>query len=850
MKTEMNIVNLFHSAHAAIEESDLVYLKDLVGKDGFPTKQEFNYLISETGVDEHKVFYNPKNIIERFLIWDGFNYIGIMNFERHVLNFTHVVEHYKQKQDFFKSKLKNEDYNAIFQRTDKKILIPMFIKEYKSIPDKQKYDVFKDLYIRSEYGFGQLPSIIIKDLVSKRELSEEWHERMNAFSDEIESKKNYDGTITVYRGEGKQSTPETTALSWTLDKQKAEFFANRFSGHGRILKKNIKPDKVIDFLQDRGESEILIIPDTFSGGGVIPVGVFFLGAPASGKGYIKNLLSKKDGKLGNVLSSKNTINLTVDVLRAQIQSMTATEQLLLFHDAFYIIKEISLESDVYSDWFNDISRLWIKIANISPRLKIETTNDLLVINNFVHEKAEAELRKENAELVIRNLDSYEDYKRVIRGFQFILMKKAILEGVDVIFDETGGEPEKILPIIAKLKKSKYETEVFIIQADNVATNILNSCYRIVTGHDGGRDSSGSIVENWNNIKKRIGEYEDAANNIKRIKRENLDRAEKGAIIDNLTEIVGGNPKEIYQRIGKNLDDEQKIVFDALLFYNAVSEKINLPHESRKIILSLTSISSAPEARKILDCASRGSLKNNYKFPNGGISDRMLDDVRKTIPLIDKPINVYFDLDGVLINFDNGIADLVDSYVKDKIKLKLLTTDDYNLLIDLSIKIKKEGVEYIDLSYRPIKELMRRLIANNDDWWSSLDWMPYGKEAWQKAKKYNPIILSSPLRKTNSLVGKMEWIKKNLGKHVVFLLEDNKEELASKYSVLVDNNRETINKFIRNGGRGIFYDGYTNPNAMLEELSGWYNNKSGDKNEKKYWDVGGFVKCHHCGNSEK
>ena len=65
--------------------------------------------------------------------------------------------------------------------------------------------------------------------------------------------------LTIYRGYVKNPA----GLSWTLDKDKAQWFAKRFSsrfGEGRITSKQITKDKVFAYLSRRSEEEIIIKP--------------------------------------------------------------------------------------------------------------------------------------------------------------------------------------------------------------------------------------------------------------------------------------------------------------------------------------------------------------------------------------------------------------------------------------------------------------------------------------------------------------------------------------------------------------------------------------------------------------
>ena len=70
-------------------------------------------------------------------------------------------------------------------------------------------------------------------------------------------------TLTIYRGETKQSTPYKQALSWTLDKEKARFFATRFdSDEPTIYKAKVKTVNVIAYDNDREEEEVLVHSDS------------------------------------------------------------------------------------------------------------------------------------------------------------------------------------------------------------------------------------------------------------------------------------------------------------------------------------------------------------------------------------------------------------------------------------------------------------------------------------------------------------------------------------------------------------------------------------------------------------
>ena len=61
--------------------------------------------------------------------------------------------------------------------------------------------------------------------------------------------------VTIYRG--CQAGINENGLSWSLNKKKAEFFANRFGKEGIILERKIPKSNIIAFLNGRGESEVI-----------------------------------------------------------------------------------------------------------------------------------------------------------------------------------------------------------------------------------------------------------------------------------------------------------------------------------------------------------------------------------------------------------------------------------------------------------------------------------------------------------------------------------------------------------------------------------------------------------------
>jgi len=70
------------------------------------------------------------------------------------------------------------------------------------------------------------------------------------------------GLVKIYRGQNTKSTPYQKAFSWTIDKEKAKFFATRFDKYkGELYEAMIKIEDVLAYIDQRGESEVIVDPD-------------------------------------------------------------------------------------------------------------------------------------------------------------------------------------------------------------------------------------------------------------------------------------------------------------------------------------------------------------------------------------------------------------------------------------------------------------------------------------------------------------------------------------------------------------------------------------------------------------
>jgi hypothetical protein len=143
-----------------------------------------------------------------------------------------------------------------------------------------------------------------------------------------------------------------------------------------------------------------------------------------------------------------------------------------------------------------------------------------------------------------------------------------------------------------------------------------------------------------------------------------------------------------------------------------------------------------------------------------------------------------------------------------------------------IKINSDGLSPDLYEEKYGKQALWDLIElQGIKWWSDMPWISGGKELWNYINKNNDVIIcSSPSRSPLSALGKIEWIKRELGIEQEFptrspkynkwdensriILASQKYLFANRFqkSILIDDTAKQINNWINAGGIGILYDG--------------------------------------------
>lgn len=142
----------------------------------------------------------------------------------------------------------DKNYRTIFGTwLEKRVLIEKFLEYYLDIPDKDKYEIFIDVYKRSEYGFNHyIDESFLKKLIKYRPSN-----HLPSFNQKL---------IKVYRGNDTESTSPNEAFSWTLNIDVAKWFSKRFEGQGEVYEAFIEPKNIFAHITTRNEDEIIVFP--------------------------------------------------------------------------------------------------------------------------------------------------------------------------------------------------------------------------------------------------------------------------------------------------------------------------------------------------------------------------------------------------------------------------------------------------------------------------------------------------------------------------------------------------------------------------------------------------------------
>jgi len=168
------------------------------------------------------------------------------------------------KQKLLDEAINQQDWDKVFMLIEKPYRLAWLEENYDLITDDEAYYEFlKDAYTQSEFpmnGFYEYEDL----------LKLFWHKnnpRLMMDKDELSFYNQLPKEITIWRGVRVEDEldEENIGFSYTLDKERAIWFAKRFSqdGKGRpmLIEAKVDKDKILSVFLNRGEEEVLVSPE-------------------------------------------------------------------------------------------------------------------------------------------------------------------------------------------------------------------------------------------------------------------------------------------------------------------------------------------------------------------------------------------------------------------------------------------------------------------------------------------------------------------------------------------------------------------------------------------------------------
>lgn len=233
----MMLSELFEMEHSSIR-TDYIPLKNLKNK-------EYEDLLNRLGLDINN-FYLVNGKLYPICYMNGMVYVEIYQMSETFFIDMRIRDVILLREKYYKELLNNKEYKKLFILIDKPYRFYWYQQLYNEIPLEERYKLFIDIYSCSEYGFNSLDKEFVEEVFSLRP-----HKEINIF----------DNVVTIYRGEGSKSTHYSEAYSWTTQLKTAKFFANRFNSNGAIYQAKVNKKDILDYLEGRGEAEVLVMPE-------------------------------------------------------------------------------------------------------------------------------------------------------------------------------------------------------------------------------------------------------------------------------------------------------------------------------------------------------------------------------------------------------------------------------------------------------------------------------------------------------------------------------------------------------------------------------------------------------------
>lgn len=202
--------------------------------------------------------------------------------------------------------------------------------------------------------------------------------------------------------------------------------------------------------------------------------------------------------------------------------------------------------------------------------------------------------------------------------------------------------------------------------------------------------------------------------------------------------------------------------------------------------------------------------------------------------------IYCDMDGVLCDFESAVVEQINSKFqrvasaasryqeKNKRYFTAVQNAAQSVGGDLLTgkvptitrqQLWQPGDDSGRTENKAIRRLMYILVSNYRQFWKDIPWTSDGKKLWEYISKFEPVVLSSPMRK-NSELGKQDWCREQLElpENKVILTQQKAEHVHDfgKTGLIIDDMRKNCEAFIAAGGKAIQHKSAEESIRLLKE----------------------------------
>ncbi|PLS19442.1 hypothetical protein CVD28_03225 [Bacillus sp. M6-12] len=219
------------------------------GKYQVPSLQELKKVVKKLEIEEDDLYLSV-NPFSPFVYIHQLTYVDIQNLNESFLDMYQVKKTIHSLREDMEKFRDEGDYESIIHITSNKYVLNIFHEVYNEVELEKRYSLFRETYTQMEYGFEAFQPDILEEVLTLN--------MDTSFKEQL--KPDNKGYITIYRGEGSKSRGLEEAYSWTINQKIAHFFAKRFDKEGKVYQGKVHINDVIDYIDDRNEGEILVIP--------------------------------------------------------------------------------------------------------------------------------------------------------------------------------------------------------------------------------------------------------------------------------------------------------------------------------------------------------------------------------------------------------------------------------------------------------------------------------------------------------------------------------------------------------------------------------------------------------------